>query len=319
MSGNEAYIAEYEGKIRSALKDDPQEKILNDFVKYLIVNGKSISTTYMYVLHAKRLLHKSSDVNNLKLADYVNFISDYQSSTASYRINVYTALKWFSKFLFANQINTDNPMQFVSRPEMKESLKTIKRRESKAISKKQMIKLVNKSECDIRDEAICTLLTRTGMRSRALWKLDVDNIDFDNKKIITTDKGDKIQEYYLDDYTIEVLKKWLDEREATLILLLNREETALFISDQNGGKRLSKRSISNIVEKYGNEIGMHVTPHMLRSGAITAVYNATKDIYVAQQFAGHNSAKTTELYIRDKDNNARKEGAKIMSDIFSNN
>jgi integrase/recombinase XerC len=52
-------------------------------------------------------------------------------------------------------------------------------------------------------------------------------------------------------------------------------------------------------------LGHHVASHDLRSTTITAVYDVTKSIRIAQEIAGHASSATTEGYIAVRDDDMR--------------
>ena len=138
MSGDEAYVKVYNSYIEATIAGDKNRDCLYDFSQYLLANSKSCSTVYNYVKYIKRFLNESNSIKNLTLSDYIKFLNKYQMKTSSYRVNIYTALKWFSRFLLATNVNKTDPMQFVHRPEMKESLKTITRRENKIVSTKQI-------------------------------------------------------------------------------------------------------------------------------------------------------------------------------------
>lgn len=66
------------------------------------------------------------------------------------------------------------------------------------------------------------------------------------------------------------------------------------------------RRARQILTDLGNEaLGHHVASHDLRSTTITAIYDVTKSIRIAQELAGHSSASTTEGYIAVRDDDMR--------------
>lgn len=322
MDGNEAYEALYNKKIDTVLSQNKDKTYLKGFCNY--ISYLSITTVYDYVnLIAKFMNETGKKASELTLDDYTECISRVSSYTSSYQITTYAALKKFSLYLFASRQNKDNPMEFVQRPKAKESIKTKKKRENGYLTAEEIslyLKRVNEglengySVNDwrrLRDKAMILLFLNTGLRMSAVFKLNVDSIDFDNKTLITVDKGEKYQEYELSDDLLKVLSDWIYFRD---FAVEDDDENALFIS--NNSKRLDRRSIAYIVEKYSIDInGKKITPHKLRATYGTELYRQTKDLYFVQECMGHSSPKTTELYIRGESKSSRKKASAIMSNI----
>lgn len=127
MSGEENYINMYMSHIKHVLDKNEYYDTLNNFVQYIIINGKSYSTSYNYIRYVNHFLHESrKNPSELALSDYVNFMAKMKQKNSMYQINVYAALKWYSKYLMADKVNLENPMQYINRPNAKESIKTIK-------------------------------------------------------------------------------------------------------------------------------------------------------------------------------------------------
>ena len=160
-----------------------------------------------------------------------------------------------------------------------------------------------------RDTAIILLFLSTGIRCSALYKLDLNSVNWEESTLIVMDKGSKIHKYILPNKTIEALQAWIDKREE---LLNGRKEEALFISKNRN--RVCQCSISDLVKKYTFDIeGKHITPHKLRATFGTHLYNETRDIKFVQDQMGHSNPKTTELYIRGNKDTDRKKASDIMS------
>lgn len=325
MTGNEVYENEYKKRLKALFNNNPDRKYLVGFSNF--ISDKSYATIYMYTEYVNVFMnYADKEPKDLGLDDYTGYLAEIKSKTASYQIVVYNALKEFSQYLKGTGVNTSDPMQYKKKPKFKEGIKTKEKRKNSFLEKKEIRQYINEVKKGVgsgrakarqvkwylRDICIISLLLNTGMRCGALWKLDIDNIDLDNKKLVTIDKGEKTQEYVLSDKMVKCLKQWLEDRSNKLE---GHNETALFIS--NRLTRMTLLSIRNIVNKYGINIeGKYITPHKLRATAITSVYEATNDVYIAQQFAGHADISTTaKIYIRGKEDGARQTGAEIMSKI----
>ena len=323
MNGSIEYENKYQRKIDGLLLANNK---LNGF--YAFIGDKSISTIYNYLLHINEFLNYiDKPLQYVNLDDFSGYMMKIQKnqkgekSTSSYRIVAYSALKKYGNYLVASGIIPNNPMNYIDRPKAVDSQKTIEKREVGYLEKKEIskyIKAVKTSNGKTnrvntiwqeRDLAIITLFLVTGIRCSALIKIDMSDINFEEKKLIVTDKEDKVIIYDLTDDTLEIIKNWINKRQS---ILNNKEEDALFISRQKN--RICQMSVYNLVNKYAVNInGKHITPHKLRATYGTQLYNATGDIYFVQKCMNHNSPKTTETYIRGVKNTSKK-----ASDIMTN-
>lgn len=80
-------------------------------------------------------------------------------------------------------------------------------------------------------------------------------------------------------------------------------EEALFINYTSAhspttSKRLTVRSVDNIVKKYTKLAGIPVmtTPHTLRHSYATDLLNQGVDLRMVQEFLGHRNIATTQIY-----------------------
>lgn len=81
-------------------------------------------------------------------------------------------------------------------------------------------------------------------------------------------------------------------------------------------KELSKRSFTNLCKDFSNETGQKITPHSIKNGAGTKLWNMTKDPMKVKDFLDHESLETTLKYIRT-DNNFLESGSFILSSKIS--
>ena len=146
----------------------------------------------------------------------------------------------------------------------------------------------------VRDVAILSLLLGTGIRVSECVGLDISDVDFKNNGILIHRKGGKEVTIYFSDEVKEALQNYFDER--VLILEESGHEGALFLSMQN--KRLSVRSVENLVKKYAGIISplKKITPHKLRSTYGTNLYKETGDIYLVADVLGHSDVNTTKKH-----------------------
>lgn len=323
MDGVKAYEEKFNQKTVNVLKNNTEKPYLEGFY-YFINNHLSYSSTYDYVnyiLNFMNFINKSPE--ELTLDDYTKYLSSLRNKTSSYQISVYSALKKFSTYLLANGKNTLNPMQYIKRPKAVESKETKTKREN-GFLKEDEIKtyletieygagtsraVARQEEWKERDKLIAYIFLATGMRCSALFKLNVENIDYINKKLNTMEKRDKIVEYPMSEELMECISAWLKKRQS---LLQGKDEDALFISNQR--TRMDQSSIYRVVQKFAENIpDKNITPHKLRATYGSCIFNETKNLYLTQKCMGHSNPKTTEIYIRGQEDATKETGLQIMS------
>lgn len=323
MNGVETYNNNYRKKIDNVLEKN-SDLNLRGFVNY--IHNSSLSTRYNYLNYIiKFRRHIKRNVEELTIDDYTEYICTLEDSTPSYQIAVYSALKLYSSYLVVRNISKTDYMLNIPRPKFRESQKTIIKRENAYLDDEEIkTYLANvktgirkdtnsykHKEWESRDMLMAQIFLNTGIRCSALYKLDVNSIDFIKKTLIVTDKGGYTNEYVVSDGILDLARIWLKDRSEKGV---PKSENALFISSRL--KRMHVNSISNVVSKYAKGVkDIKFSPHKLRATYGTQLYDKTRDIYLVQQCMGHSSPKTSELYVRGQKNSSREKAADIMAQI----
>ena len=137
----------------------------------------------------------------------------------------------------------------------------------------------------------------TGLRIAELNSLNRDQIKIDKAtidlEVVVIGKGNRPRPVYFSSRAIEWLKAYLDTRKD--------KEKALFINykgPKGADKRLTIRSIENIVKKYAILAGLpsFTVPHTLRHSFSTNLLSQGVDLREIQEFLGHKSIATTQIY-----------------------
>ena len=334
MSGREEVVSYLVDRENKYLENATQDIV--DYDNY--INDKSIRTRtnyLMYVTKFKKWVNK--DIHELSFVDFNNYmnkikyLNNGKEASSGHRIMNYAALKLYCKVLYLQKIIPENYMENIPRPKFKESEATVKKREVGYLKENELQIVLKELKEDtswfgIRDMAIFQVFLNTGMRSSALLALDVENYDPKEGKIINTDKGGKVNTYYLSKDANDYVKRYLKRRDwkATVksnALFLHRDETFCFVDCYEDGEyfatctRINRYEISQIVKDRTSVIGRELTPHKLRATYGTMLYNKTHDIYFVQKMMNHNSPTTTELYIRGEGNRT-KDASNIMSELL---
>jgi len=192
---------------------------------------------------------------------------------------------------------------YVSIPSDKITLlkNTKKEKSLKFLNLEQIKKLLSapslKDAPGLRDKAILETLFSTGLRIAELSALNCEQFEnITNKKdfeLSITGKGNYTRTVYFSERALDYLKKYLATRD--------NKEKALFInyrSRKDAEKRLTPRSIERIVKKYTIKAGIPIftTPHTLRHSYATDLLSQGVDLRTIQEFLGHRSITSTQIY-----------------------
>ena len=149
----------------------------------------------------------------------------------------------------------------------------------------------------LRDRAILETLFSTGLRIAELVSLNKEQFanirDKKDLELGIIGKGGHPRTVYFSERALSWLKKYLETRK--------NKEKALFIhyrARKDAEARLTNRSIERIVKKYAILAGVPVftTPHTLRHSMATDLLTQGVDLRTIQEFLGHRSILTTQIY-----------------------
>lgn len=154
-----------------------------------------------------------------------------------------------------------------------------------------------KTRNGLRDRAILESLFSTGLRIAELVALNREQFtnikDRKDLEIGIIGKGGYARTVYFSERALFWLKKYLESR--------RDREKALFIhykSRKGTDSRLTARSIERTVKKYAVLAGIPIftTPHTLRHSYATDLLTQGVDLRTIQEFLGHRSILTTQIY-----------------------
>lgn len=158
-----------------------------------------------------------------------------------------------------------------------------------------------------RDRAMIILFYKTGMRVSELAQLNVDNIDWDDRRItIPRRKKGSPGEVYFDEECKRHLQYYIAIRVS--------KEPALFVNWK--GARLTKREIDMVVKKVAiksgvgkdtNDIGEAITPHVFRYAFTTHLQQRRCHPHVIQMLRGDRNKTMLDYYTRMPPMEIRKE------------
>lgn len=150
-----------------------------------------------------------------------------------------------------------------------------------------------KSATFLRNAAILELLYATGIRVGELTGLNTCDINFSERMIKVTGKGNKQRVVPFGLPAFRAVEKWL--KYGRKVLVKSGEETALFVGAR--GKRIDQRIVREIVHCAAYSANVpDIAPHALRHSAATHMLNGGADLREVQEMLGHSSLNTTQRY-----------------------
>jgi len=144
----------------------------------------------------------------------------------------------------------------------------------------------------VRDLAISELLYSSGLRLSELVGVDLDDLDFADRTVRVTGKGNKTRIVPVGRKALDAVTRWLPVR----LGLARGDESALFVSRQGG--RLRQRSVQARLERWARQRGSarRLHPHLLRHSFATHLLESSGDLRAVQELLGHASISTTQVY-----------------------
>lgn len=141
-----------------------------------------------------------------------------------------------------------------------------------------------------RDYAIVFLLAYTGLRISECLSITFDDIDWKNKELTITGKGNKQRTVYLNDKVCKVLKDYIDNNRIKQNYGEFIKSNNLFITSRSN--KLSVQRVNQIFDDYNDKIH----PHSLRHWFCTHALECNMNLHEIANQAGHSNIQTTMRY-----------------------
>lgn len=143
----------------------------------------------------------------------------------------------------------------------------------------------------VRDRAIMELAYSSALRLAELTQLDVTDLNLADRTLRVLGKGNKTRIVPVGSLAVKAIREWLLVRAK----FVGDDEPALFVG---GGGRLGCRAVQKRIAYWAHLQGLpfHVHPHMFRHSCATHLLEGSGDIRSVQEFLGHASISTTQIY-----------------------
>ena len=144
----------------------------------------------------------------------------------------------------------------------------------------------------VRDIAVLETLFATGARVAEVCNLRDEDVDLRRGRVKILGKGGRERMLQLcDDQVVAAIRDYQ-------ALWGKKSERSIHFFQNRLGSRLTEQSVRVELKRYAEEAGLekNVTPHMLRHSVATLLLEEGVDIRYIQNFLGHRSITTTQIY-----------------------
>lgn len=291
---NKSQLEELEKVLKNRLKtvlideknsDETKEDLLKTFISAKRVEGcseKSLRYYYSTIKNMQESINKAEEL--ITTEDLRNYLNEYQQGSSVSKVtmdNVRRILSTFFSWLEDEDYILKSPVRRIHKVKTGKTVKETYSDESLELMR---------DHCDnTRDLAMIDLLSSTGIRVGELVRLNIQDVDFENRECVVFGKGNKQRRVYFDARTKIHLQRYLSERQDS--------NEALFVSLSKPNERLLISGVEIRLRKIGRELNMHkVHPHKFRRTLATMAIDKGMPIEQVQQLLGHQSIDTTLQY-----------------------
>ena len=268
--------------------------ILDRFIASKEIEGCSTRTLNYYRDNINKMLDTVNlPINEITTEILRNYLSDYKSNSNAGMVtidNIRRTLSIFFAWLENEDYIVKSPVRRIHK------VKTT-RRVKETLTDENLEKL--RDTCsNIRDLAILELLISTGMRVGELIRLNISDINFQERSCIVLGKGNSEREVYFSAKSKMYIKKYLETR--------TDNNEALFVSLIKPYNRLGISGIEILIRNLGKEANIKkVHPHKFRRTMATMAIDKGMPIEQVQKLLGHIKIDTTMHYAMVNQNNVK--------------
>lgn len=287
------------GKEKSSyIIEDGNSKELSEFQDYLLnVRRYSSNTVSSYSFDicdfTKFIRGLGKIFKDIKVDDVKSWILDLTERQIGKRSikRKMSSLKYFYAWMYLQKKVDSDPFEYVHSPKATHALPDF-------FSEKEIDSLLTANEkrtdkLKDRDQALLMLMFASGLRASEVVNLTFNQVDFDNRIMKVSGKGNKDR---LVPFTNSAKESMLNYINGLRKDLLKEDTKYIFLNSQ--GNKMTVRGLEYILDEIEAKTGLYgkIHPHMLRHSFATKMLNRGADLRTIQELLGHSSIETTSIY-----------------------
>jgi len=242
-------------------------------------------------LEIKELAVGPADITDRHISDFLQYLGEL-GMTASSQARILSGLKGFFKYLFAENLISNDPSQLVEAPRLPRKLP-----DTLSVPEiDQLLAVIDHSTPEgTRNRAMLEMLYGSGLRVSELIELKLSNIYTDLGFLRITGKGNKERLVPIGREAMKYLTIYLEQVRCH-VAPQKDHENYVFLNAR--GKGLSRVWVFLIIKELAQVagIGKNISPHTFRHSFATHLIEGGADLRAVQEMLGHESITTTEIY-----------------------
>lgn len=276
--------------------------ILNKFISSKEIEGCSTRTLNYY----KDNIIKILDTINLPIDEITteilrNYLADYKSNSKAGMVTIDNIRRILSSF-FTWLENED----YIIKSPVRRIHKVKTTRKVKETLTDENLEKLRDTCSNVRDLAILELLISTGMRVGEITRLNISDMNFQERSCIVLGKGNSEREVYFSAKSKMYIKKYLEMR--------TDNNEALFVSLIKPYNRLGISGIEILIRNLGKEANINkVHPHKFRRTMATMAIDKGMPIEQVQKLLSHIKIDTTMEYAMVNQSNVKNSHRKYVT------
>ena len=261
------------------------DEYLKLFLEAKHIEGCSERTLKYYRVTIEQVLRKiQTPIRKISTEEIRAYLVDYHQERQCSKVtidNIRRNISSFFSWLEEEDYILKSPMRRIHKIKTKTVVKDV-------ISD-EMIEKIRDACTDIRDLAIIDLLYSTGIRVGELVRLNINDVDIEQRECIVFGKGDKERRVYFDAKAKIHLMEYLSSRTDT--------NPALFVTLNAPFDRLQISGVEIRIRNLGRKLSLdRIHPHKFRRTMATRAIDKGMPIEQVQKILGHSQIDTTMQY-----------------------
>ena len=278
------------------------EEILNKFISSKEIEGCSVRTLKYYKDNITKMLDTVNlPINEITTETLRNYLSNYKNNSTAGMVTIDNIRRTLSSF-FAWLENED----YIVKSPVRRIHKVKATKKVKETLTDENLEKLRDTCSNVRDLAILELLISTGMRVGELTRLNISDMNFQERSCIVLGKGNSEREVYFSAKSKMYIKKYLKTR--------TDNNEALFVSLIKPYNRLGISGIEILIRNLGKDANINkVHPHKFRITMATMTIDKGMPIEQVQKLLGHIKIDTTMEYAMVNQNNVKNSHRKYIT------
>ncbi len=242
-------------------------------------------------LQLKEITASPVDITDRHIHDFLQYLGEL-GMTATSQARFLSGLKGFFRYLFAENLISNDPSQLIEAPKLSRKLPdTLSVQEID-----QLLAAINHSTPEgTRNRAMLEMLYGCGLRVSELVGLTLSNIYTDLGFLRVIGKGNKERLVPMGREATKYLNIYLEQVRCHVDVQKDHEN---FVFLNSRGKALSRVWVFLVIKELVQITGIqkNISPHTFRHSFATHLIEGGADLRAVQEMLGHESITTTEIY-----------------------